>query len=142
MCREELIRNLKQILHSQEAFFAEFATPPPSPPAVKLVQQNGFINHSSSPAFVVKDEVHEFEMPAERKRCRHCGQHISQAQPIEETLSRLGLTPPDTSPDEAVRVSFVNELNEFLEHKQRPCVFLLNCMLLQIYGALQCAIKR
>ncbi|KAI1731709.1 PHD-finger domain-containing protein [Ditylenchus destructor] len=79
--REEFIKKLQQILNN-EGVSIEMDTPPMSPDRAEL--QNGFAeNH---------------------KRCRHCGQHITQSnqpRPIEERLSRLGLTPPDTSPDEA-----------------------------------------
>uniref|UniRef100_A0A915CUC2 Histone-lysine N-methyltransferase n=1 Tax=Ditylenchus dipsaci TaxID=166011 RepID=A0A915CUC2_9BILA len=104
---QELINQLQIILNSKEPLKLSIETPPQSPDGAE--EHNGFGPASTSIQHPIKMEVNDEAMfqvtkkePTSNKRCRYCQQQITQSS-IEETMSRLGLTPPD---EENSTVSF------------------------------------
>lgn len=103
----ELMENLKKILNMKQSINFEIKTPPQSPPICELLKSN--ILQSKIKTEVEDVEIHietselekcsiiKDEISESIKHCRNCEQQISltQTTPIEETMSRLGLTPPE-----------------------------------------------
>lgn len=104
----ELIENLKNILKLEQPIAFEIETPPESPPIYELSSNVTSNNFQSEFKTEIKDDEIESvetgicniiknELENNIKYCRNCEKKIllSQTNLIEETMSRLGLTPPD-----------------------------------------------
>lgn len=103
----ELMENLKKILNMKQSIDFEIETPPQSPSIYDLSNATSNISQSEIKTEIEDNEVElvetginnivKNEIRENIKYCRNCEKQISfsQINPIEETMSRLGLTPPE-----------------------------------------------